>query len=367
MEVDTINSSSLGTTMGGHKQRRSNLELYRILVMMLIVAHHYVVNSGLLDVMHNDPMSGRSLYLYLIGMWGKTGINCFVLITGYFMCKSHITVKKFLKLLLEILFYNIVVWAVFIGIGYEPFSLKVAMKVLSPIQSVTHDFTSCFLIFYLLIPFLNILIQNLDKRMYIRLIGLCLFTYTILGTIPKFDVSFNYVTWFCILYFIASYIRMYGLFTKIKNSQWGILTALTLILAYTSVIGVNWINVQFGVNLDCFELVADSNAIFAVIVSVCSFMYFKDLPIKQSKLINTISASTFGVLCIHANSDTMRHWLWKDVVNCIGQYSSEQLVLLSLVSIFCIFFSCIIIDYIRIHTLEKWTFGFVDKQLAKFS
>ena len=106
MEVDTINSSSLGTTMGGHKQRRSNLELYRILVMMLIVAHHYVVNSGVLDVMHNDPMSGRSLYLYLIGMWGKTGINCFVLITGYFMCKSHITVKKFLKLLLEILFYS---------------------------------------------------------------------------------------------------------------------------------------------------------------------------------------------------------------------------------------------------------------------
>lgn len=27
------------------KQRNSNLELYRIIVMLLIVAHHYVVNS----------------------------------------------------------------------------------------------------------------------------------------------------------------------------------------------------------------------------------------------------------------------------------------------------------------------------------
>ena len=96
-------------------------------------------------------------------------------------------------------------------------------------------------------------------------------------------------------------------------------------------------------------------------------MYFKDLPIKQSKLINTISASTFGVLCIHANSDTMRQWLWKDVVDCVGQYSSDQMVLLSLISIFCIFSLCITIDYIRIHTLEKLTFVFVDKQLAKFS
>lgn len=57
------------------KIRRSNLELYRIIVMILIVAHHYVVNSGLMDVMANDPMSFRSLYLYFIGMWGKTGIN----------------------------------------------------------------------------------------------------------------------------------------------------------------------------------------------------------------------------------------------------------------------------------------------------
>lgn len=33
------------------QRRSSNLELYRIIVMLLIVAHHYVVNSGLTDVM----------------------------------------------------------------------------------------------------------------------------------------------------------------------------------------------------------------------------------------------------------------------------------------------------------------------------
>lgn len=35
---------------GGGKLRRSNLELYRIIVMMLIVAHHFVVNSGLMYI-----------------------------------------------------------------------------------------------------------------------------------------------------------------------------------------------------------------------------------------------------------------------------------------------------------------------------
>lgn len=42
---------AIGSAITVKKVRDSNLELYRIIVMLLIVAHHYVVNSGLLDVM----------------------------------------------------------------------------------------------------------------------------------------------------------------------------------------------------------------------------------------------------------------------------------------------------------------------------
>ena len=80
------------------KHRDSNIELYRILVMLLIVAHHYVVNSGLIYDMNNVAISSRNVYFSLFGMWGKIGINCFVLITGYYMCTSKITLYKFLKL-----------------------------------------------------------------------------------------------------------------------------------------------------------------------------------------------------------------------------------------------------------------------------
>lgn len=86
----------------GGVQRDSNLELYRIIVMLAIVAHHYVVNSGLMaEINTSGPMAFNSLFLLLYGCWGKVGINCFALITGYFMCQSNITVKKFLKLVLE--------------------------------------------------------------------------------------------------------------------------------------------------------------------------------------------------------------------------------------------------------------------------
>jgi|GEM_PF-4799803 hypothetical protein len=55
------------------KQRDSNLELMRIIAMLLIVAHHYVVNSGLTlpeGPIFADPMSKRSLFLLVFGAWG---------------------------------------------------------------------------------------------------------------------------------------------------------------------------------------------------------------------------------------------------------------------------------------------------------
>ena len=190
-------------------QRESNLELYRIIIMLLIVAHHYVVNSGLMDLMYENPLSDKSIFLFLFGMWGKTGINCFVLITGYFMCTSTISLGKFLKLMLELLFYNIVIYACFLLSGYESFSIVGCLKSLLPIPSVSDGFTSCFLLFYLFIPFLNILIRNMTEKQHLLLIGLLLFVYTILAQIPMIKVTMNYITWFIVLYFIASWIRLY--------------------------------------------------------------------------------------------------------------------------------------------------------------
>lgn len=48
------------------KHRDSNLELFRIITMLLIVAHHYVVNSGLLaqdGPVWANPLSSDSLFL----------------------------------------------------------------------------------------------------------------------------------------------------------------------------------------------------------------------------------------------------------------------------------------------------------------
>lgn len=221
IDMNRENPTQQSATATSPKQRYSNLELYRIIVMLLIVAHHYVVNSGLMDELFHDALSGRSLFFYVFGMWGKTGINCFVLITGYFMCKSHITLRKFMKLLLQIEFYNVAINAAFAVTGYHHFDVKEAVLALLPVRSIADGFTSCFLVFYLFIPFLNVLVSHLDRRQHALLVALCLFTYTLMGTFNCLHVTMNYVSWFCVLYFIASYIRIYGFLPKLSTAKWG--------------------------------------------------------------------------------------------------------------------------------------------------
>ena len=71
------------------KNRDSNIELYRIVLMLLIIAHHYVVNSGVVELLYANPINFKSVIMFLFGAWGKIGINCFILITG-FLCANQI-------------------------------------------------------------------------------------------------------------------------------------------------------------------------------------------------------------------------------------------------------------------------------------
>ncbi len=343
------------------KTRDSNIELYRILSMLLIVAHHYVVNSGLMTEIYGEPTSIRSLFLLVFGAFGKIGINCFVLITGYFMCKSQISAKKFAKLFLEVMFYRLIINTIFWVFGYQSFTFKNFLKVLIPFTTVASNFTGTFLIFFLFIPFLNKLIGTLSEKQHLLLIVLAGFTYIFFGTVPGFSVNMNYVSWYMVLFFVASYLRLYPKTWFENNKIWGVLSVAFVALSVASVIGGAFVCRWTGLKI-MYSFVADSNTFLAFAVGVSTFMYFKTLKVKPSRFINTVSSTCFGVLMIHANSATMRQWLWVDTLNNVGMFESPYLYIHAILSVVAIFVVCCLIDLLRIRFLEKPFFAMWDKR-----
>ncbi len=356
MKISSINNNQ--QLMSTKPPRDTNLELFRIFAMIAIVAHHYVVTSDLnqIPALIQNQFSLKGLFYILLGAWGKIGINCFVFITGYYMCKSSITLKKFLKLLFEVLFYNIIIYMIFLFTGYEPFSINTCFKDLLPIHDIDKSFVGCYLIFFLLIPFLNILVNNMDEKKHITLVCILLLFFVVLGSVPNFKVTFNYVTWFCVLFIIASYMRLYPK-PVFKNTKfWLIVFILSGLLAVASIVMLAFIGDGIVFFVPDF-FVVDSNKIFAVMLGISSFMLFKNLKIKYSPFINTVASTTFGVCLIHANSYTMLNWLWRDVFKNVYVFSLDMFWLYTILTILAVFTICSFIDYLRIKFIEKPLFN----------
>ena len=344
------------------KPRNSNLELYRIIVMLMIVAHHYVVNSNLWPLLQEAPLSPSSTAMTIFGAWGKTGINCFLMITGYFMCKSDFSWHKLLKLYIQIAFYSIIIYGIFCITGHETLSPLKLVWTLWPLKGFhSGDFISCFLMFYLFIPFLNIFLRHIDRRQHLYLMVLLLLFYALLPTVPAIKIQFNYVSWFMAIYIIAAYIRFYGLFPKISHRMWGILSLVLVACGAASVFLLEAVYKLGYIHFyNPYFFVADSNKLLSLLIAVASFMYFKDLKIPHSRLINALGAATFGVLLIHANSAAMRQWLWNETVDCAGHLvpSAWLSVGYAAASVAVIFIVCAGIDWFRGRYVEPRLLSF---------
>lgn len=343
------------------QQRDSSLELFRIITMFLIVMHHYVVNSGLTTAISvQETLTFNSYSLLALGGFGKIGINCFMLITGYFMCTKEINLKKFFNLIFMVEFYKIIIYLTFILSGYETFSLTGCVRSLVPFLSIRDGFTNAFLVFFLSIPFLNILIRGMTQKQHIHLLLLTVGVYSFWPSlfIPK--VTLGYVGWFIILYFVSSYLRLYPLSWFNSRKVWGWLSLGALLTCIASIL----VCTASGL-IGSFAFVADSNKILALASSICFFMFFKNLQLPYSKIINTTATACFGVLLIHANSNTMRQWLWRDTANNVGWLDSPYCLLHYFGVCLTVYLICTLIELLRIRFIEKPLFAFIAKKLPR--
>ena len=322
-------------------KRRSNLEFLRIIAMICIIAHHYVVNSGIEEYYDFANINANMVFLQVWGAWGKTAINCFVLISGYFMCTSQLTYTRYLKVYFTAKMYKIILFFILAIMGYQVVSVSSIVRLLfCYLLRAGEGFTGSFLVFYLFIPFYNCCINALTKSQLKILNVLLLFFEVVVPTFLFNEGLFNPIVWYMTLYFVAAYMRLYPEAWMKNNKICGTYLLLVFIIASVSIMVVDFWGVDFGFDA-YYHMMGESNKLFAFLIGIFAFLFFNNLKIEDSKIINKIAATTFGVLCIHANSDAMRTFLWKNVLNVSGHYSSSFFVVVvhALLSVVGIFFS----------------------------
>lgn len=298
--------------------RKSNIELLRIFLFIMVVAIHtcgpYLASnhlSGTFNWQVANIFDGAS----------RVAVDCFVLITGYFMCtkntKPSINIKK---LLLPLLFYIFIYLPLFVR-DFKTIDKSVFMLV-KGLVTLDYYFYHLWYVFltiiiYLLSPFLNIIIEKIDKILYKKLL---IILFVLLSVIPtlmymtdfydlELIIFYSKASLFILLYLLGAYIKKFASSElNIKKLVFLFIVSEFLIVSLSALYNSRFspmifikklsninISYPFGGFLGVFY---EYNNILVIISSVFLLLIFLNLNI-ENKVINKISSLTYGAYLSH--------------------------------------------------------------------
>lgn len=343
--------------------RNSNLESLRILSMVLIVMHHYAIH-GFVQI--NLSYSLNKYIVDCLSVGGKLGVDCFILISGFFMVNSRFTVKKLFRLLGEVWFYSIGITILFLTVltPIMPIDLEGIVKTILPVIYSTYWFVTDYIILMILSPFINEFINIMEKQLHRKLICLLILLWSILPTFLANTMAFSDLGWFITLYFISGYIRKYanGPYNNAKK-HFSVAFIFVLILIL-SVISFNVLGriVHSDVLLSHSRYFSKQNSVIVLIIAVELFIGALRLKKRAYPYVNIVSSATFGVYLIHDNF-YLRPYLWGNILKNAKMYDSQYLIIHACMSIFTVYVMCTLIDLIRQISVERIYLYILDKYL----
>lgn len=336
-----------------------NIELLRILAMLMIVAHHCCI-YGVFNYWHNNTTLCCNINNILVGIifiGGKLGVDIFVLITGYFMITSKCKTTKVVRLYLKTLIYSLLLLICAYIYGEHQVPLKILNSSLFPFGGNAYWFITTYLMLYILIPYLNKFILTTKKSMLNSLMIVTTLFWCIIPTFTPANYCFSNLVWFIYLYFVGASIRQNTFASVFNNKQ---LFKILFILS-CSILTIYIFIICLNKQIDLWNTtkLARMQTIFILSISIAIFHYFKDLSVSCNKLINYISPSVLGIYLFHDNN-IVRPFLWHRIFHPYVFMDKYYMVCNLLIIVITVFVCSIIIDKIIMFLFTKPIDMFVD-------
>lgn len=332
-------------------KRIVSIDILKIMCIIMVVILH-LTSYGVKDI----SIKFLSIPYWFIAIFKSlsiVGVNCFVLISGYFLCQSDINYKRILPLWIQVELYSIGIYLIllFVPGANVNFSVKELIRYALPILTNQYWFFTYYVLLIVLAPMLNLFIKNVTREQLKKFLSILLIIFSIVPTFNIFNDSFGAnggysVIWFIILYLIASYIRLHGV--KQFYGMGYVLASIFLLIVY--VCG-DLMKEKIGLVAYFSNLIFQYNSIVVLFSSVVLFLAFLNCKSsynnKVNKCISYIAGASFAVYLIHDNS-LIRHLLWDNIVNLKRFIDSPiYFILWAIFVVVCIFVLGIMIEAVR--------------------
>lgn len=337
------------------KERKVGIEILRILSMYMVLILHYKLHQNVSSLTDINYKIANFVDILCV-----CAVNCYVLISGYFLSKGETSIKKLIKTLSPVWFYSITILIVNLLLTEDVIKYNNLLKFIFPVTLGEYWFVLSYTLLYLLTPFLKKVIDNSERKELKSLIIILLFFSFLSNFLGNSNINSNIIDktrgygiiWLTTLFICAGYIRKYKLENKIPKKFLLLSYICSSILVYISFLSIKYLNdnnilihsIKFKATL-----LSDYNSINIFINSICLFLLFLQIDIKNKfikKIILFISPLTFGVYIIHCNPLIFKK-IYVELLQIQKYTTSSNYLIIMLLKCALLFIVCILIEKLR--------------------
>lgn len=316
------------------KERNHSIDLLRFICMAMIVVIHYLSHGGILSA--SGIPKGNYLFANSLYVFCRVSVNCFFMITGYFLIMDstrRISLSKQFKKVfpywLELLSFSVIgtlIAPVFTGGGYTAAGI---IKSFFPIYEGQWWFMAVFILLLLIKPFIERMLSYVSSDELKVLL-------TVLGIFDSLLPLLNSPFWFQDGYgiFHAVFMLLIGYAIRIKLINISNRKKALILYIICCVLAGGVSVVERLVLHEEDAMAACYNSPFIILGSIGLFVFVSGLHIR-TKFFSVISPYVVGIYLVNDHPNLTEGW-WKFVFHNEEFYSSP-LMPLHLVGCVCAF------------------------------
>lgn len=349
-----IDSNTQKSKISGSR-RKPELELLRCLAMMMVIALHFLGKGGLLGELSDPDMQPVRAVAWVLEALAVGAVNLYMLLSGYFLSRSHFKLSRLLRLLLQVWTYSAGIGLAAAALGFVPreeINTYFLLRLLFPILEEHYWFLTAYVFLYIMLPLIGNAVSAMDRRTFQLVLALFLTVFCLTKTVLPFQFdtdAFGYdCLWYLCVFLTAAYIRRFG-FPLLEKKGRGFLLYLG-----ASILILVW---SFGLravylNTDRFERILENgfhyNHLFPYLAAVGLFCAFLRVKLPEgffARLTVWAGPHTLGVYLLHENLAV--RYLWPQWFGADQIRTVTGLFLHLLLAILTVFTAGILVEWIR--------------------
>lgn len=322
----------------GKKNRMVNMELLRIVSMMLVVVLHYLDKGGLLARLSDKEASWGSYLPWLLEAFAISAVNCYMMLTGYFLASSSFKVSRLVRTVLQVWFYSVGIGIIAGCLGLFPeegLCIHYLLSLVLPISMNHYWFMTAYVFMYLFTPFIAAGVKKLDKTQMQILIVLLVLVFCAVKSIAPIRLGADQKGYDCIWYLcvciVGVYIRLYGIPFMDSAKKGAAVWAGSSLAIFGVTMVFRMVYMCTGKLGTMLMICYDYNHILTFAASLGMFGMFEKMRLpeagRMAKWILRIAPYTLGVYLLHEHLALRYRWQgWLGAQSAAGPWLALWLI-----------------------------------------